>query len=64
MGMTDRHDGNQSWCERLRVAGELSVFAASIALIMIVVITSLHLLADECQRSGHLPAFFSCFRAQ
>jgi hypothetical protein len=62
--MAESQDQNHKWREHLRVARELAAFAASIAVIMIVVIMSLYVLAEECQRTGHLPAFFSCFRAQ
>ena len=50
------------WRERLTVAGQLTLFAAGIAFVMVVVMGSLNFLANECERgTPRLTWYFNCF---
>jgi hypothetical protein len=54
--------GDKLWHERLTVVGQLVLFAAGIALVMLVVMGSLNFLASECERgTPRLTWYFNCF---
>ena len=55
-------DQNLKWRERLTTAKELTLFAAGIALVLVMVMGSLNFLSSECQRgTPHLTWYFNCF---
>jgi hypothetical protein len=62
MQMIDGNDQNLKWRERLAVAKELALFAAGIALVMVVVMGFLNFLTDQCQHgTPRLTIYFNCF---
>jgi hypothetical protein len=61
--MIDTQDQNLKWRERRTVAKELALFAAGIAIVMVVVMGFLNFLTDQCQRgTPRLTTIFNCFQ--